>query len=183
MYMAPAHHSGRVSQYTEKKTKEGRPVLGFINSVLASDLQVCDLVSNKEFKALIKKAYMKWRAEFLMAERAKTPNDKFRRIKIKIQVFTMTNIVEDSTNYFNYEHRTSMSIKKALRFAGQDPWVEITNDFKAHLNSLDKPPLYLMVENVLEHRTPVKLPGAFELKEDEESAVQVLKSISYVFNN
>ena len=38
---------------------------------------------------------MKWRAEFLMAERAKTPNDKFRRIKIKIQVDTMTDIVEE----------------------------------------------------------------------------------------
>ena len=85
---------------------------------------------------------MKWRSEFLMAERAKTPNDKFRRIKIKIQVFTMTNIVEDSTNYFNYEQRTSRSIKKAFRFSGQDPWVEIKNNFKAHPNSLAKTPLY-----------------------------------------
>ena len=95
MDMAPAHHSGRVSEYTEKRTKEVRLVLGFINGGLTYLLQVCDLDSNKEFKALIKKAYMKWRAKFLMAERAKTPNDKFRRIKIKIQVDTMTDIVEE----------------------------------------------------------------------------------------
>ena len=102
-----------------------------------------------------------------MAERAKTPNDKFRRIKIKIQVDTMTDIVEESTKDFNYGQRTSRSINKAFRFAGQDTWVERNNDFKAHLESLAKLPLYQMVENFLEQRTPGNLPGADELEEDE----------------
>ena len=63
MNMDPALRSGRVSEYVEKINKEGCLVFGFINGGLTSVLQVCDLVANKEFKALIKKAYMKWRAE------------------------------------------------------------------------------------------------------------------------
>ena len=122
--MAPAHRSGHVSEYTEKRTKEGRLVPGFINGGINSVLQVCGLVANKEFKALIKKACMKGRAEFLMTERAKTPNDKFRRIKTKIQVHTMTDIFEESTKAFNDGHRTSRSTEKDFRVVGQDPWVE-----------------------------------------------------------
>ena len=45
--MAPDHRSGRLSEYVEKRTKEGRLVLGFINGGLTSLLQVCDLVTNK----------------------------------------------------------------------------------------------------------------------------------------
>ena len=56
MNMSPAHRSGRVSEYTKKRTKEGRLVLGFINDGLTFVLQVCDMVSNKEFKTLINKA-------------------------------------------------------------------------------------------------------------------------------
>ena len=102
MNMAPAHRSGRNSEYAKKRTNEGHLVLGYINGVINSVLQVCDLVANKEFKALIKKAYIKWRAQFLMAERAKTPDNKSRRIKIKIQVDTITDIVDDSTKTLNY---------------------------------------------------------------------------------
>ena len=124
MYMALDRYSGRVSDYIEKRNKEGHLVLGFINGGITSVLKVCDLVADKEFKALIKKACMKGRAEFLMTERAKTPNDKFRRIKTKIQVHTMTDIFEESTKAFNDGHRTSRSTEKDFRVAGQDPWVE-----------------------------------------------------------
>ena len=94
------------------------------------------MVANKELKALINKANMKWRAEFLMAERAKTPNHKFRRIKIKIQVDTMTDIVEELTNAFYDGQSNSRSIKKVFSFTGQDPWVERKNNLKAHIDSL-----------------------------------------------
>ena len=83
----------------------------------------------------------------------------------------MTDIVEEPTKAFNDGQSTSRSIKKTFRFAGQDPWVERKNEFKAHLDSLSKLPLYQIVENVLEHRTPRKLQGADELEEDEEEAV------------
>ena len=105
-----------------------------------------------------------------MAEREKTPNDKFRRIKIKIQVDTMTDIVEKSTKAFNDGKRTSRSIEKAFRFAGKDTWADSKNKFKAHLDSLAKLPLYQMVDNVLEHRTPGKIPVADELEEEEKAA-------------
>ena len=47
MNMAPAHRSGRVSEYVEKRTKEVRLILGLINGGITSVLQVCDLVANK----------------------------------------------------------------------------------------------------------------------------------------
>ena len=168
--MAPAHRSGCVSEYIEKRTKESRIVLGFINGGLTYVLQVCDLVSNKEFKAIIKNAYMKWRAKFLMAERAKTPKNKFRRIKIKIQVDTMTDTAEESTKALNYGEHTSRYIKKDFRFARQDPRVERKNGLVAHIYSLAKLKLYQMVDNVLEHRTPGKIPVADELEEEEKAA-------------
>ena len=138
MNMAPAHRSGRVSEYVKKRTKEGRLVLGFINGGLTSVIKVCDLVANKDFRALIKKAYMKWRAEFLMDERSKTPNNKFRLINIKIQVDTMTDTVDESTKALNYGQHTSRYIKKDFRLAGQDPWEERKNGLKAHMDSLAK---------------------------------------------
>ena len=81
---------------------------------------------------------MKRRAGFLMAERAKTPNNKFRHIKIKIQVDTMNDTVEESTKALNYGQHTSRYIKKDFRFAGQDPRVDRKNSLKAHINSLVK---------------------------------------------
>ena len=55
-----------------------------------------------------------------MAERANTPNNKFRCIKIKIQVDTMTDIVEESTKAFNDGRRKSIYIEKDFRFSLQD---------------------------------------------------------------
>ena len=52
------------------------------------------------------------------------------------------------------------------------------NGLKAHVDSLAKLQLYQMVENVLEHRTPVKLPGADKIEEDHEAAIKVLTNTS-----
>ena len=49
--------------------------------------------------------------------------------------------------------------------------MESKNYVKAHLNSLAKLPIYQIVENVLEHRTPGKLPGADKFGEDREAAI------------
>ena len=81
---------------------------------------------------------MKWRAEFLMADRAKTPNNKLRRIKINIQVNMMTDTVAESIKGLNCGQHTSRYMKKYFRFAGQDPWVERKNGLKAPINSLAK---------------------------------------------
>ena len=53
-----------------------------------------------------------------MDERAKTPDNKSRRIKIKIQVDTITDTVDDSTKTLNYGQHTSRYTKKDFRFAG-----------------------------------------------------------------
>ena len=48
---------------------------------------------------------MKWRAEYIKAERAKTPNEPMRRIQLKIQVDKMTDLVEQSVKTFNEKQR------------------------------------------------------------------------------
>ena len=47
-------------------------------------MKVYDLCVNKDFKALIQKLYIKWRAEFLKSEKYKTPNNTNRGINNKI---------------------------------------------------------------------------------------------------
>ena len=85
MGMTPSHISGRVAAYFKQKYGTGRLVVGFINGGLTSVLQVCDLVAKKTFKAQ-KKLYLRFRDKFIKAERAKTPDQPIRCIKIKVQI-------------------------------------------------------------------------------------------------
>ena len=61
MDMASDHSYGRVTEYTNHKEEKGWLVIGFIAGGLTSILQVCDLFSNRQFKAIIKKLDIKWR--------------------------------------------------------------------------------------------------------------------------
>ena len=159
MDMAPAHRAGTVGEYIKRKYDEGRLVIEFIDGGLTSVLQVCDLAANKEFKATIKKLYIKWRGEYIRAQRQLTPNEPNKRIKIKIVIVKMTEIVEEAVRIFNAGQRTSRSIEKTFRSAGQDPWVNCEKEFKAHLDALAKLPLRSIMEKSIAARTAKKLPG------------------------
>ena len=54
----------------------------------------------------------------------------------------MMEIIEECVVEFNADQRKTRSVEKTFRYAGQDPWVECENEFKAHLDSLSKLPLY-----------------------------------------
>ena len=95
--------------------------------------------------------------QFIRKERERTPDDPNRRINMKIQVDTMTDIVEKAVKTFNSHQRTKRSIAKTFRNAGQDPWNPCEEDFKAHLDGLAKLPLYQLMEDGIESRTGVKL--------------------------
>ena len=74
----------------------GNPVYqGFLTSIL----QVFNICTKQEFKALIKKLYMTWKSKFLKSEISKTPNNPNRRINFKIQVTEMTETLEEATNF------------------------------------------------------------------------------------
>ena len=178
--MAPCQTKKEVKEYIEKKEVEGRLVVGYINGGLTSVLQVCDLVANKEFKAEIKRLYMRFRAEYLKAERAKTPDEPMRRIKIKIQVVKMTEIVEQSVKTFNDKQCGNPSIRNTFKKAGQHPWEDCEEDFKAHLDALEKLPLYKnetshaprIMENNINARSPTVIgdtrADGDEMEQDEE---------------
>ena len=70
--MAPAQQlTGRVKEYVDKRTAEGRLVLEYIDGGLTSVLQVCDLAANKDIKGIIKRLYLQYRAGYIRAEKAK----------------------------------------------------------------------------------------------------------------
>ena len=76
-------------------------------------------------------------------------------------------IIEEVVVDFNAGQRKTRSVEKTFRLAGQDPWVDCEEEFKAHLDSLSKLPLYKTaktVADVLTDRnivtnTPAELPG------------------------
>ena len=140
--MAPCQTKAEVKEYIAKERSEDRLVVGYIDGGLTSVLQVCDLTANKPYKAEIKRLYTSWRADYLKAERAKTPDEPDRRIKIKIQVDKMTELVEQSRMTFNAGQLATRSIAKTFKAAGQHPWEECEEEFKAHLDALEKLPLY-----------------------------------------
>ena len=98
---------------------------------------------------------MKWRAEFLKAERSKTPNNPNRRINIRIQVTEMTEIVEEATKFFNVVQHNSRSTKNTFNHGGQDPLKDCEVEFKAHLDALYEISLY---SNKIKSRTAGRLP-------------------------
>ena len=129
MDMAPCHRTGEVAAYIKRREAEGRLVLRFIEGGLTSVIQVADLITNKEFKAKIKAKYLKWHAGYIRAERAKTPNNPYRRIEAKITVDNMMNIIEEVVVEFNTDQRRTRSVDKTFRAAGQDPWVDCDIEF------------------------------------------------------
>ena len=135
----------KVQAYINEKVAEGRLVIGYINGGLTSVLQVCDLCANKQLKAIIKKLYLRWRNGFIRAEREKTPGQSTRRIKLKINVGAMTEIIEAAVKEFNLNEKRNQSIKKTFRSVGQDIWEDwdvLEPLFEAHLDALAKLPLY-----------------------------------------
>jgi hypothetical protein len=162
MDMAPCQTGAKVRQYIAEKTSEGRLIVVFIDGGLTSVLQVCDLAANKEFKDNIKRLYLKYRTGFLWAERAKTPDEPNRRIKTKIPVVRMTEIIEEAVKEFNTGQLETRSILKTFISAGQHPWKVCEVQFKAHLDNLSKLPLYggcKTVQEVLQERAMASRTG------------------------
>ena len=76
----------------------------------------------------------------------------------------MTEIVEAATKNFNDGQKESRSIAKTFLAAGQDPFSNCEAEFKAHLDSLAKLPLYgdegsLEVRTIENHRGAQLIDG------------------------
>ena len=141
--MAPAQQlTGRVKEYVDKRTAEGRLVLEYIDGGLTSVLQIADLAANKDIKAIIKRLYLTYRRGFIRTERAKYPGEPDKRITMKLPIVAMMEIIEAGVVEFNMKQRESESIKKTFISAGQHPWKDCTLEFKNHLDNLSKLPLY-----------------------------------------
>ena len=178
--MAPAHKGGRVQDYIAMRAAEGRLVYEDIDGGLTSVLQVCDLAANKEVKDLIKRGYLMYRTEFIRDERAKTPNDPDRRVKMKVPIVKMMEIIEDAVKKFNKRQRETESIKRTFISAGQHPWKDCKEEFKRHLDGLSTLPLYggcktsshVIEDRNLKSRTGLSLPDMGLEVDREETVVE-----------
>ena len=190
--MAPCQKGGRVKEYVDRRTAEGRLVLEYIEGGLTSVLQVCDLIVNKDIRAIIKKRYLKYRSDFIKAERAKYPDEPNKRISMKLPIVKMMDIIEESVKEFNFKQRGTESIKNTFIQAGQHPWKDCKDEFKAHLDKLSKLPLYggcskkkkvkvtdLLAEKNFESRESLKLglKEGQEVEQDTGAASEVAEEV------
>ena len=137
-----AHTTPLVLRFLEEHSD--RIVCVGISGGLTSVIQVCDLVANKDLKQFIKNRYYTWRTEFIKKKRAEliqagTPSE---RITIKIPRDVMIKIVEEAIKEFNEKEQQRQSIRKTFRKVKQDPWNDSSEEFKAHLDSLEEDAMY-----------------------------------------
>ena len=70
----------------------------------------------------------------------------------------MTEIVEEARKIFNQGQRSSRSIAKTFKSAGQDPWDHSEDEFKAHLYKLAELPVYALMQRGIKNCTGASLP-------------------------
>ena len=90
------------------------------------------------------------------------PNEPDRRMKVKIKVDRMTEIIEATIKEFNAGQRMNRSIAHTFKVAGQDPRDDSDDCkamFKEHLDSLAKLPMYKLMEREIENQTGVSVQG------------------------
>lgn len=88
----------------------------------------------------------------------------------------MMDIIEEVVVEFNADQRKTRSVENTFRFSGQDPWVDCEKEFKNHLDSLSKLPLYktaksvadVLTDRTIETNTPAELPGEDGIQTLEE---------------
>ena len=139
---------------------------------LTSVLQVCDLVANKDIKAIIKRLYLQYRAGFIRAEKAKYTDKPDKHIKMKLPIVEMMDIIEKAVVEFNTKQRETQSIKKTFLSAGQHPWQDCEKEFEEHLQKLSKLPLYggckTLRDNISEMQLRTRVPMRLELEDGME---------------
>ena len=102
---------------------------------------------------------------------------------MKMPIVDMIDIIENSVKDFNMGQRETRSVEKTFISAGQHPWKDCKEQFKAHLNYLSTLPLYggckrsiteALMDKAVEDRAALALhPGADAVgvmlaEEDEE---------------
>ena len=99
---------------------------------------------------------------------------------MKMPIEEMMKIIEDSICQFNNRQIETESIRKTFVSAGQHPWKDCKEEFKAHLDRLSFLPLYGGCKSIVEglemetfqSNIGLRLDGGLEETEVEEMAVE-----------
>ena len=139
---APAHTNSMVNQFLQLASTWLTTVL--IPGGLTSVLQVCDLIINKVFKQFARNGYYSWRTRFIKEKRLEGVSGK---LKVKIPRDVLINIIEESIKKMNRLQQEKPTIRSMFQKAGQDPVVNCEEQFKMHLDSLQKDSMYKTIIN------------------------------------
>ena len=139
---APAHTNSIVNQFLQLASTWLTAVL--IPGGLTSVLQVCDLIINKVFKQFARNGYYSWRTRFIKEKRLEGVSGK---LKVKIPRDVLINIIEESIKKMNRLQQQKPTIRSMFQKAEQDPVVNCEEQFKMHLDSLQKNSMYKTIIN------------------------------------
>ena len=139
---APAHTNGVVDQFLRDTSSWLKTEL--IPWDLTSVLQVCDLIINKPFKQHVRNGYYRWRTTFVRQQRDSGVTGK---LNIKIPRDVLINLIENAVKQMNRKQRETPTIRAMFQSVGQDPFVNCSEQFKIHLDSLSKDSMYRNVIN------------------------------------
>ena len=146
---APAHTNGPVQDFL--RAAAAWLITELIPGGLTSVLQVCDLIINKSFKQFIQNLYYQWRREYIRAKKAAGVSGK---LNIKLPRDQMIGFIEQSVKKINRNQMMKPTIRTTFQRVGQDPNVDCTDLFKAHLDSIAEGSMY---RTILNAQTPLNL--------------------------
>ena len=146
---APAHDNERIREFI--RTNSDWLTTALIPGGLTSVMQVCDLVINKPLKGHIRTMYYQWRSVETKRLRLTGTTGK---INLKIPRDTLIDICERAVKKMNQQQHEKPTIRTNFRKAGQDPFVDCTAAFKAHLDSLSKDVMYKRILDQQTHFEP-----------------------------
>ena len=78
----------------------------------------------------------------LLIAKSSSANDSNKRVTMQVPVAKMMDIIKGSVREFNKRQRDTASISKTFVLAGQNPWKDCNEEFKAHLDRHSELPLH-----------------------------------------
>ena len=146
---APAHVNSKITEFLEVNTNWLKCCL--IPGGLTSVMQVCDLIINKALKQIFRDLYYIWRAGHVKEQRNA---GVIGRLKLKIPRDVLIDIIEKTIKKMNQQQRIKPTIREMFQKAGQDPFVDCSEKFCTHLDSLSQDSMY---KSIIRNQTAVEL--------------------------
>lgn len=154
---APGHKDKRVQEFIAQARHDDWLRVAYIPGGLTSLMQVCDIVCNKDLKAMIKSWYRAWKTKVVKSMplghmKLKLPRDEF--------IVALENIFRE----YNAKERSRPTIKPCFAKVGMNIFSDDMEPFKLHLKNLASHNVFkALVAAHLENAQGVELDSFIEM--------------------